>query len=100
MKIVLSSIFALIVLLTINQLAYPQEVQTNGKVCGNPSAPCSNSKWRFQSNDISFKLPPTLKWTKIKAFRNIPVHNYLGIDLELIWKTIENDLPELKHQLQ
>ena len=24
------------------------------------------------------------------------VHNYLGIDLELVWKVIENDLPELK----
>lgn len=37
-------------------------VQTTGKVCGNPSAPCSHSKWKFQANDISFKLPRTLKW--------------------------------------
>lgn len=24
------------------------------------------------------------------------VHNYLGIDLELVWKIIEDDVPELK----
>jgi hypothetical protein len=40
------------------------EIQTNGKVCGNPSAPCSHSKWKFEAHDISFKLPRTLKWHK------------------------------------
>ena len=39
---------------------------------------------------------PKVEWSKIAAFRNILVHNYLGIDLELVWKVIENDLPELK----
>lgn len=39
---------------------------------------------------------PKVEWSKIAAFRNILVHNYLGIDLELVWKVIENDLPDLK----
>ncbi len=39
---------------------------------------------------------PEVEWSKIGAFRNVLVHNYLGIDLELVWKVIENDLPELK----
>ncbi|MGI8467794.1 MAG: HepT-like ribonuclease domain-containing protein [Pyrinomonadaceae bacterium] len=39
---------------------------------------------------------PEVEWSKIAAFRNVLVHNYLGIDLELVWKVIENDLPELK----
>lgn len=39
---------------------------------------------------------PKVEWSKISAFRNVLVHNYLGIDLELIWKVIEDDLPELK----
>lgn len=47
-------------------------------------------------SDTAKSLQLEVEWTKIKAFRNILVHNYLGIDLELIWKTIENDLPELK----
>lgn len=40
------------------------EIQTKGKVCGNPSAPCSHSKWTFEANDLSFKLPVTLTWHK------------------------------------
>lgn len=40
------------------------EIQTKGKVCGNPSTPCSHSKWTFEANDISFKLPQTLQWQK------------------------------------
>jgi uncharacterized protein with HEPN domain len=39
---------------------------------------------------------PEVEWSKIAAFRNVLVHNYLGIDLELVWKVIENDLPDLK----
>ncbi|MGA9995480.1 MAG: HepT-like ribonuclease domain-containing protein [Pyrinomonadaceae bacterium] len=39
---------------------------------------------------------PEIEWVRIEAFRNVLVHNYLGIDLELIWETIERDMPELK----
>jgi uncharacterized protein with HEPN domain len=39
---------------------------------------------------------PEIEWARIGAFRNVLVHNYLGIDLELVWKIIENDVPELK----
>lgn len=44
--------------------AQSNEIQTNGKVCGNPTAPCPYSKWKFEANDISFKLPRTLAWQK------------------------------------
>ena len=37
-----------------------------------------------------------IEWERIGAFRNILVHNYLGIDLELIWTIIERDMPALK----
>jgi hypothetical protein len=43
-------------------LAQSSEIQTKGKVCGNPSAPCSNSTWKFESHDLTFKLPRALKW--------------------------------------
>jgi hypothetical protein len=55
-------ICTLILSLTISTFAYSQEVQTNGKVCGSPSAPCSHNKWKFSAEDLSFKLPKTLKW--------------------------------------
>lgn len=39
---------------------------------------------------------PDIEWERISAFRNILVHNYLGIDLELIWMIVDRDIPALK----
>ncbi|MEW6532057.1 MAG: DUF86 domain-containing protein [Thermodesulfobacteriota bacterium] len=43
---------------------------------------------------------PTLKWREIAAFRNVIVHDYLGIDLDQIWDIIERDLPVLKTEVE
>jgi len=39
---------------------------------------------------------PDVDWRTIAAFRNVLVHNYLGIDLETVWEVVERDVPELK----
>jgi len=39
---------------------------------------------------------PAVPWRSITAFRNILVHNYLGIDLDRIWKIVQEDVPQLK----
>jgi Uncharacterized conserved protein len=39
---------------------------------------------------------PEIEWQRIAAFRNVLVHNYLGIDMERIWEIIQRDVPELK----
>lgn len=39
---------------------------------------------------------PEIEWRRIAAFRNILVHNYLGIDLGTVWTIVEHDLPGLK----
>jgi uncharacterized protein with HEPN domain len=39
---------------------------------------------------------PHVEWAKIAAFRNVLVHDYLGIDLERIWDIVQNDVPRLK----
>ena len=36
-----------------------------------------------------------VSWDAIAGFRNVLVHNYLGMDLELVWSVVEIDLPEL-----
>ena len=39
---------------------------------------------------------PSVEWQRIGAFRNLLVHNYLGIDLNVVWEIVERDVPEVK----
>jgi uncharacterized protein with HEPN domain len=39
-------------------------------------------------------------WTKATGFRNRLVHEYFGIDYEEVWKTVTEDLPLLKTQIE
>lgn len=43
---------------------------------------------------------PETEWANVAAFRNVLVHNYLGIDLEIVWKVIGRDVPKLKSTLE
>jgi uncharacterized protein with HEPN domain len=38
---------------------------------------------------------PDVEWQDIKDFRNLLTHEYFGVDLEIVWKIIEDDLPGL-----
>ena len=40
-----------------------------------------------------------LPWRDISGFRNVLVHQYLGVDLDYVWRVVEDDLPPLKQQL-
>jgi uncharacterized protein with HEPN domain len=37
-----------------------------------------------------------IDWEAIVGFRNIIVHEYFGINYEIVWNTIKNDLDELE----
>lgn len=39
---------------------------------------------------------PSVPWDYIAAFRNVVVHDYLGLDLPRIWQIVEHDLPALR----
>jgi uncharacterized protein with HEPN domain len=43
---------------------------------------------------------PEIDWYKISGFRNVLVHDYLGIDIERVWIVIESDLPQLKSAIE
>ena len=40
-----------------------------------------------------------IKWRTIKAFQNISVHEYFGLDVAIIWNIVCNDIPELETAL-
>ena len=38
-------------------------------------------------------------WRAISGFRNIIVHDYLGVDLDMVWQAVSSDLPLLQAAL-
>ena len=42
---------------------------------------------------------PGIEWQGLTGFRNVLVHDYLGVDLEYCWRLIKHKLPELKRSL-
>lgn len=38
---------------------------------------------------------PDVEWQDIKDFRNLLIHEYFGVDLEIVWKVIQEDMPAL-----
>jgi len=43
---------------------------------------------------------PEIDWYRIRGFRNRIVHDYMGIDYQMVWLIKENYLPKLKAQIQ
>jgi len=39
---------------------------------------------------------PDIAWSYIAGFRNVLVHDYLGVNVTTVWRIILNDLPILK----
>jgi uncharacterized protein with HEPN domain len=45
-------------------------------------------------------LSPHTPWRAISGFRNIIVHDYLGLDLDVVWSVVEKELPALQSTLR
>ncbi len=41
-----------------------------------------------------------IEWVKIIGLRNRIVHEYFGVDLQIIWQILKNDLPAFKESLK
>ena len=42
---------------------------------------------------------PQIEWKKLRGFRNRIVHDYFGIDYEIVWSILTQDVEELVFQL-
>ena len=42
---------------------------------------------------------PEIPWGKMIGMRNKVVHEYFGVDEEIVWKTIHEDLPGFKDKI-
>lgn len=42
---------------------------------------------------------PELPWPNMRNMRNIVIHAYFNVDLTTVWRTVQEDLPKLKQQI-
>ncbi|HXK35774.1 MAG: hypothetical protein UY30_C0010G0008 [Parcubacteria group bacterium GW2011_GWB1_48_6] len=40
-----------------------------------------------------------VEWKQIVALRNLLIHEYFGVNLDLVWKVVQSDVPKLKSLL-
>lgn len=50
-------------------------------------------------SEILKEAHPEIDWYKIAGFRNVLVHDYLGVDLDIVWQVIIKDIPGLKQSI-
>lgn len=43
---------------------------------------------------------PYVEWKKMVGFRNVLIHNYVGIEILTVWNTIKNNIPLLKENIK
>lgn len=49
-------------------------------------------------DDVKNKYPE-VPWKKIAGMRDVLIHEYFGIDLELTWEVVQKDIPDLKSEI-
>jgi uncharacterized protein with HEPN domain len=49
--------------------------------------------------DLKAKYP-TVAWREMSDIRNKIIHHYFGVDYDIVWDTIKNNIPELKEWIE
>ena len=43
---------------------------------------------------------PDIPWKQIAGFRDVLIHDYMGVDIEEVWNVVENSIPPLLSAVQ
>ncbi len=43
---------------------------------------------------------PQVNWDDMAGMRDVLIHHYFGIDYDVVWNTIKNDIPEISNELE
>jgi uncharacterized protein with HEPN domain len=68
-------------------LAIVKEIEIIGEAAGRISEDTRNAL-------------PRIPWLKVIGIRNRLIHAYADVDLSILWSTVMNALPELRHELE
>jgi len=49
--------------------------------------------------EFFIKQHPAIPWKKMAGMRNILIHEYFEVDIDLVWKIAKKDIPKLKKQI-
>jgi len=53
---------------------------------------------RVSPNVLS--LRPEVPWRRVAGMRDVLIHNYMGVDLNAVWKVTQQDILPLKEAIQ
>jgi uncharacterized protein with HEPN domain len=56
----------------------------------------ASKKISSDTKQIYYEIP----WKEIAGMRDKLIHDYLGVDVEVVWRTITEDIPTLEKQIK